>query len=186
MIISAYETINYNNIQIANIINCTSTYFDRIKSNYKPVLINVEYGVRSEELAFKLYNNSNLQWVFAVLNPQIKDGGFNDWLLSEQDLFLFVKNKYNGDVDGIHHHIDADGRFWYNMTNSPDDPKKWFNADDDGEETLYTGVMVPSSNLEYERSINENKFRNINVIKPNDIDSFVNDILAEINKASRD
>ena len=186
MILSAYGTINYNNVQIADIINCTSTYFDRIKANYKPFITIVEYGVRADELAYKLYGNSNLQWIFALLNPQIKDGGFNDWLLSENDLYLFVTNKYNGDVESIHHHEDEDGRIWYNVTNSPSDPKKWFNADDDGEETLYTGVMIPKSNLEYERDVNETKFRNINVINQSDIDGFINDILAEINKASRD
>ena len=186
MILSAYGTIDYNNIQIANIINCNSTYFNRVKTKYEPTLISVEYGVRADELAFKLYNNSNLQWIFALLNPQIKDGGFNDWLLSENDLYIFVSNKYNGDVESVHHHEDEDGRIWYNVTNSPSDPKKWFNADDDGEETLYTGVMIPKSNLEYERDVNEAKFRNINVININDVDSFINDILAEINKASRD
>jgi len=186
MILSAYETIDYNNIQIANIINCNATYFDRVKTNYEPTLVTVEYGVRADELAYRLYNNSNLQWIFALLNPQIKDGGFNDWLMTEKDLYIFTNNKYNGDVDGIHHHLDEDGRIWYNMANSLDDPKKWFNADDDGEETLYTGIMIPSTNLDYERAINEGKFRKINVIKQNDIDGFINDILAQINKASRD
>ena len=186
MILSAYGIINYNNTQIANIINCNSTYFDRVKINYEPVLIKVEYGVRADELAYRLYSNSNLQWIFTLLNPQIKDGGFNDWLMTEKDLYLFTSNKYNGNVEGIHHHTDQDGRAWYNVTNSPDDPKKWFNADDDGEETLYTGVMIPSSNLEYEREINEATFRNINVIKQNDVDGFINDILEQINKVSRD
>ena len=186
MILSAYGTTEYNNIQIANIINCTSTYYNRVKANYKPVLLRVDYGVRADELAFKLYGNSNLQWIFALLNPQIKDGGLNNWLMTENDLYLFVSNKYNGAVNDIHHHEDQDGREWYNMTNSPDNPKKWFNADDDGEETLYTGIIIPKTNLEYERAVNENTFRNISVIKPNNIDSFINDILSEINKASRD
>jgi len=183
MILSAYDTINYNNIEIADIINCTSTYYDRIKANYTPIRVTVEYGSRADALAYTLYDNSNLQWVFALLNPQIKDGGLNDWLMSEQDLNIYTNNKYNGETYKIHHHVDSEGRDWYNMTNSPDDPKKWYNKDDDGEEALYYGIMIPKTNLDYERELNENKFRNINVIKRNEIDSFVNDIISEINKA---
>ena len=185
MILSAYETTDYNNVTIANIVNCNATYYNRIKSKYTPIFTEVKYGVRADSLAYNLYGNSNLQWIFALLNPQIKDGGFNDWLMTENDLYLFTNNKYNGDVDGIHNHLDEDKRAWYNVTNSPENPKKWFNADDDGEETLYTGVMIPVTNLEYERGINEDKFGKLAIIEPNDIDAFVNDILAEIRKALR-
>ena len=185
MILSAYGTIDYDNVSIANIINSTSTFYNRIKGNYTPIITNVEYGVRPDALAFKLYGNPNLQWVFVLLNPQIKDGGLNDWLLTEELLYNFAMNKYSGEIDEIHHHEDVDGRMWFNMKNNPDNPKKWFNKGDDGEETIYSGVLIPKTNLEYERKLNETKFRNINVISPKDIDQFVNEILAEIRKSMR-
>ena len=185
MILSAYGTINYDNVNIADIINSTSTFYNRIKGKYVPSIISIDYDIRPDALAFRLYGNPNLQWVFALLNPQIKDGGFNDWLLSEESLYNFTMNKYNGKIDEIHHHRDTEGRTWFNMTNKPDNPKKWFNKNDDGEETIYSGVLIPVTNLEFERTLNETKFRNIAIINPKDIDQFISDLLGEIRKSQR-
>jgi len=184
MILSAYGTITYDGIEIANILKCPAVYFDRMKNKYQYVTHRVEYGIRADYLAYSLYGNSNLQWIFSVLNPQIKDGGFNDWLLNQQELYEYTKHKYSqyATPDDIHHHEDADGRIWYNVTNKEDDPFRWFNADDDGEETLYTGVMIPRSNLEYERDLNDDKFKIINIVQPNDINNFVVDFIDEVRK----
>ena len=184
MIITAFETIKYNGIEIANILKSPTTYLNRIKANYTFTTFEVPSNMRADYLAFKLYGNSNLQWLFAALNPQIKDGGFNDWLMNENTLHEYTENKYQfmGGSFDIHHHVDENEQIWYNMTNANQGPFYWYNKDDDAEENLYTGVMRPISNIDYERDLNEAKFKRILIIRPEVVGEFIDDLLEQIRR----
>jgi len=185
MIISAFETMVYDGVSMANIVKCPTTYLNRIKAKYQLTSIEIPYDMRADEVAYKLYGASNLQWVFGVLNPQIKDGGFNDWLLGQNALYEYTLNKYKNFAtpDDIHHHEDEFGTKWYNVTNENRGPRYWYNKYDDSEELLYEGIMIPKSNLDYERDLNDAKFKKIKIIHPRDIGEFVSDILSEIRKS---
>jgi len=184
MIISAFETMEYDGVTIANIVQNPYTYLKRISNKYEFVLYEVPYNTKAESLSYKLYNNCNLQWIFSLLNSQIRDGGFNDWLLTQDEIYEYTLNKYSGVSipENIHHYEDENGLIWYNMNNRPENPLQWFNADDDSEEILYHGTMIPKTNLEYERQLNDDKFRNILIVKKGDINQFVTDMLTEIRK----
>lgn len=186
MIISAFETIKYAGVNIANIMKCPATFYRRIKKNYNITTVEVPYGMRADTLSYTLYGTPYLQWVFTVLNPQIQDGGLNDWLMDENSIFLYTENKYQNIADPheVHHHVDVTETKWFNVTNENQGPNYWYNKYDDSETLLYSGVMTPVSYLEYERNENDRKFKNIKIIDPKEISGFVNDMIAEIRRGN--
>lgn len=101
----------------------------------------VKNGDRIEDIAHKVYGNSELHWIIVMAN-QITDP-FYDWPLNDIELSEYIDAKYI-DRNDTHHYVDS--------TTGRIVPVTWPTA-------------IPITNYEYENNENE-KFREIKMISP--------------------
>ena len=146
--------------------------FKRIKisdtSFGSPFLFNkyiIKEGERPDNVASKIYGNSNLDWL-VILSAGIINQR-HEWPLSSQELYEYCLNKYGNDLTAFKHYQttevkDSNGRLVLpagkivdeNFTiPNPDNPLSTLNP------------VEAVTNYEYEYMLNESK-RDINLIKP--------------------
>ena len=122
----------------------------------------VKSGETPENIAFKHFGNPDLHWVILLTN-NIQDR-YYDWPMSEQELELFIKDKYSN-PDGIHH---------YEITQSSG--KQTGNGPDDYTHKIEVNSTVsgatPVSNREYEQRLQDKK-RLIKLLDNKFVDSFL-------------
>ena len=126
----------------------------------------VREGETPEIVADKFYNNSRLHWIVLVTN-EILDPRF-DWPLPDNQLKLFIKNKYNiTNVDATRHYENNLGDIVYNA---------------DGDPTKdYPGTTYPVSYYDYENGINEGK-RRIKLLKAQYVPAFTKNFQSLLKK----
>ena len=124
-----------------------------------------------ENIAFKHFGNPDLHWVILLTN-NIQDR-YYDWPMSEQELELFIKDKYSN-PDGIHH---------YEITQSSG--KQTGNGPDDYTHKIEVNSTVsgatPVSNREYEQRLQDKK-RLIKLLDNKFVDSFIEEFITLIRK----
>lgn len=149
--LTLYSLDNGQSVQLVTSIFYRAVIDDKVKNNYS---LYDEYdvidGETPEILADKFYNNPQLHWVILMFNDII-DPRY-DWVLSTNNLNLFVASKY-ANPQATHHYEDSN-KNWVNSTHP--------NA-------------TPISNYMYEERINESK-RRIKLLKAEYVDSVVRDI----------
>jgi hypothetical protein len=129
----------------------------------------VKSGETPENIAFKHFGNPDLHWVILLTN-NIQDR-YYDWPMSEQELELFIKDKYSN-PDGIHHYeiTQSSGK---QSGNGPDDysHKIEVNSTTSGAQSV--------SNREYEQR-EQDKKRLIKLLDNRFVDSFIEEFITLI------
>lgn len=152
----------YNNQDITNIL-IRLDFLNKIKDN--AVLyddLQIEDGETAEDLADLIYGDSNLFWVILWSNNVINP--FRDWLLSADQLMLFVQEKYGEENIYNPHH--------YETTSSSDlGAGIWVN--------FGTPFITTISNYDYEAGLNEAK-RKIKIMRPNYISQILQEYRQEL------
>jgi hypothetical protein len=115
-----------------------------------------------EIIAERLYGNAELHWVLMLVNE--KYDYLEDWPLPEEKLYEYTIAKY-GDGNENATHMLYGREHWVNTAGRLIDPPAV------PAESLATRV----TNIEYERSINEEK-RRIRIVHPTLIATFVKDL----------
>ena len=121
----------------------------------------IKDGETPESLANVLYKDPQLYWVLLVINSIVNP--FTDWPVPDGNFpeFVFLKH---GNPDGIHHYYDN------RLERIVDDV-----SDSEFREMPQSDVpfyIVPVTNFQYEREINEAK-REIIVVNPRYVNQFV-------------
>tara|TARA_B100002019_G_scaffold46759_2_gene39420 strand:+ start:1471 stop:2124 length:654 start_codon:yes stop_codon:yes gene_type:complete len=125
----------------------------------------IEEGDRPDNVALKVYGNSNFDWlvIFGAGIVHQRD----EWPLSSQQLYDFAADRYGNDLNSIKYYRttevkDSSGRLILPAGNVVDKEFTIPNPD------LKTSILNPVqgvTNYEYEYEENEKK-REINLIKP--------------------
>ena len=131
----------------------------------------VKSGETPENIAGKHFGSADLHWVILLTN-NITDR-YYDWPMSEQELELFIKDKYSN-PDGIHH---------YEITQSSG--KQTGNGPDDYTHKIEVNSTVSGatsvSNREYESRLQDKK-RLIKLLDPEFLPQFLREFNELIGK----
>ena len=142
---------------------------------------------RPDNVAEKVYNNSDLDWVVLMANNIIDV--YNEWPLTQQQLNRYLNDKYTPqELVSIHHHETVEFRDRDNQVIVP----AGLIVDENWNMEYFSGGQIRSINtpsstsnmsqkpvksvtfLEFETRLNEDK-RDINVLKPDLLGLFLKD-----------
>ena len=130
-------------------------------------------GERPDTLAEKFFGDSSLDWVVLISAGIINV--YDEWPLSDHDLYNFVVDKYGVEnVSGIHHYetelvVDSSNRLILKSGLIVDAD---FTIPDPDDYSLTLNPVNGITNLEYETLKNDKK-REIYVLKPNFLEDFI-------------
>lgn len=152
------------------------------KENYS---LYEEYTIKDGEtpdiVSFKFYNDSQYHWVILLINDII-DPRF-EWPLTEKQLYNYANNKYGSNISDIQYYtISNTDDTVVNPTQKYDlkviDPGQPVGSD--GADVYPFADAYPITNLDHEARENEKK-RNIKVLRPKFLAAFINEYEAAIN-----
>ena len=127
---------------------------------------------RPDNVAFKIYGDSNLDWLILIANNIINLQ--QEWPLEHKSYYDFLISKYGSDagIQGIHHYETQEiknsiGKVIVpkGLEVPPDFSVTFFDTGISQEVAVSTNIVTEITNEVYEDKINDEK-RNINVIKP--------------------
>jgi len=127
---------------------------------------------RPDNVAFKIYGDSNLDWMVMLANNIINLQ--QEWPLEHKSYYDFLISKYGSDagIQGIHHYETQEIKNSIGKVIVPkglevpsDFSVTFFDTGISQEVTVSTNIVTEITNEVYEDKINDDK-RNINVIKP--------------------
>jgi len=130
-------------------------------------------GERPDTLAEKFFGDSSLDWVVLISAGIINV--YDEWPLSDHDLYNFVVDKYGVEnVSGIHHYetelvVDSSNRLILKSGLIVDAD---FTIPDPDDYSLTLNPVNGITNLEYETLKNDKK-REIYVLKSNFLEDFI-------------
>ena len=130
-------------------------------------------GERPDTLAEKFFGDSSLDWVVLITAGIINV--YDEWPLSNHDLYNFVVDKYGVEnVSGIHHYetelvVDSSNRLILKSGLIVDAD---FTIPDPDDYSLTLNPVNGITNLEYETLKNDKK-REIYVLKPSFLEDFI-------------
>ena len=130
-------------------------------------------GERPDTLAEKFFGDSSLDWVVMISAGIINV--YDEWPLSNHDLYNFVVDKYGVEnVSGIHHYetelvVDSSNRLILKSGLIVDAD---FTIPDPDDYSLTLNPVNGITNLEYETLKNDKK-REIYVLKPSFLEDFI-------------
>jgi len=139
---------------------------------------------RPDNVAFKIYGDSNLDWLILIANNIINLQ--QEWPLEHKSYYDFLISKYGSDagIQGIHHYETQEIKNSIGKVIVPkglevpsDFSVTFFDTGISQEVTVSTNIVTEITNEVYEDKINDAK-RNISVIKPR----FVGLIIEEMEK----
>ena len=142
---------------------------------------------RPDNVAFKVYGDSNLDWMVLLANNIINVQ--QEWPLEHQSYYDYLIGKYGSDaaLQNIHHHETREIK---NSVGKVIVPKglevpstfniTYFDTGLGVQQTVTTEIVTEITNQVYEDGLNDAK-RNINIIKPR----FIGLIIEEIEKAMK-
>ena len=147
-----FPIINYNLTGVNGNTNEVTDIFRRVKIRSKIAdnvtlfdNYDVAEGERPEDVAYKVYGESDYFWVITLVNNIVNR--YYDWPLDQFSFQQFLKDKYSN-PDGIHHYevTQSSGR---TTGQGPDDysHKVEVNSDEEG--------AVSISNRQYEERLQE-------------------------------
>ena len=142
----------------------------------------IEGDDRPDNVAFKVYQDSTLDWLILICNNVINVQ--TEWPLNQNDFDEFLLSKYgdyNTLYNGIHHYETPEIKNSQGIIIVPaglqvqaDYSISFYDYYTDLSETL-TNIAVPVTNYEYEEKIEDNK-RNIFILKPTYLNIVLNDM----------
>ena len=134
----------------------------------------IQNNERPDQIADDLYGDTTYDWVILITNNIINI--YDEWPMSEQEMYNHMVRKYGADhVESIHHWVTQE------IKNTRGDVilRDGFEVPEDFEYRRPDGTLIPReelvrpiSNYDYESQLNDYK-RGIHVLKPQYIDSFV-------------
>ena len=139
---------------------------------------------RPDNVAFKIYGDSNLDWLILLANNIINLQ--QEWPLEHKSYYEFLISKYGSDagIQGIHHYETQEIKNSIGKVIVPkglevpsDFSVTFFDTGISQEVTVSTNIVTEITNQVYEDKINDEK-RNISIIKPR----FVGLIIEEIER----
>jgi len=139
---------------------------------------------RPDNVAFKIYGDSNLDWLILLANNIINLQ--QEWPLEHKSYYEFLISKYGSDagIQGIHHYETQEIKNSIGKVIIPkglevpsDFSVTFFDTGISQEVTVSTNIVTEITNQVYEDKINDEK-RNISIIKPR----FVGLIIEEIER----
>jgi len=146
---------------------------------------NIKGSDRPDNVAFKIYGDSDLDWVVLICNNILNVQ--SEWPMTQEVFDEYVLDKY-GDYDtlynGVHHYETLEVKNSLGVVVLPaglqvdsDYTLTFYDSEIDGY-TIKTDIVVPVTNYEYEEKLENNK-RTIFVLKPRYL-NVVKDDLEEI------
>ena len=142
---------------------------------------------RPDNVAFKVYGDSNLDWLIMLANNIINVQ--QEWPLEHQSYYNYLIGKYGSDaaLQNIHHYETREIK---NSVGKVIVPKglevpstfniTYFDTGLGVQQTVTTEIVTEITNQVYEDRLNDSK-RNINIIKPR----FIGLIIEEMEKAMK-
>lgn len=146
---------------------------------------NIEGNDRPDNVAFKVYGDSNLDWVVLICNNILNVQ--SEWPITQQVFDEYLLNKYgdyNTLYNGVHHYETTEVKNSQGVVVVPeglevDEDYSITFFDSDAESyTILSNITTPVTNYEYEENINDKK-RNIYLLKARYL-NVVKDDLEEI------
>jgi len=187
MIMDAFPTLEYtDDINIIDIIRDYRSYIDRVVTKYILIDYTIVGDPTPEYMAYQLYGNPTLFWILIYLNDGIVDP-FHGWVKSQEMVFESSIQRYKnmGGIDQILYHMDDDFERYYDLVEYPIGSQNWYHKGDTRHQFIqHVGYLHPVSVYEDEEMINDEK-RTIKIIRPNDIEGFINDLGREIERVIR-
>lgn len=146
---------------------------------------NIEGNDRPDNVAFKVYGDSNLDWVVLICNNILNVQ--SEWPLTQQVFDEYLLNKYgdyNTLYNGVHHYETTEVKNSQGVVIVPEGLEvdegysiTFFDSDTESY-TILSNITTPVTNYEYEENINDKK-RNIYLLKARYL-NVVKDDLEEI------
>ena len=146
-------------VKVRNQIRDNVSFFDKY---------NVQDGESPEDIAYKLYGDSELHWVVLMVND-VKDRFF-DWPLSQIQFQNYLQSKYS-DPDGVHH---------YEITQSSGPTTSTDNSHIIEVNSSEVGATAVT-NREYEDRLQDSK-RQIQILDPDYLPYFVTEFEKQIGR----
>ena len=142
---------------------------------------------RPDNVAFKVYGDSNLDWMVLLSNNIINLQ--QEWPLEHQSYYNYLINKYGSDaaLQNVHHYETREIKNSVGKIIVPEGLEvasdfsiTFFDTGLGVQQTVSTEIVTEITNEVYENRINDDK-RNINIIKPR----FIGLIIEEMEKAMK-
>ena len=134
----------------------------------------IQNNERPDQVAEKVYGNVNYDWVVLLVNNIINV--YDEWPMTEQELYNYMVRKYGkDDVESIHHWVTQEVRSARGDLQLRADmqvPENFTYTRPDGTVVPKEDLVRPMSNYDYESGLNDYK-RGIHVLKPQFLNSFV-------------
>lgn len=174
MIFTLFGKTQYQGIELANIFVNLNHYYNIMKTEFQLREHKISGDQRPEQLAYELYKDPNMYWVFFLVN-EITDP-YHDWVkgMTATQETIDYQYQHIGGGEQVDHYVDESGRQWFDILESPAGSKNWYSTNADGviDRKIYFGEMIPVSITENEHDINEAK-RVISIVQPKDARRFV-------------
>ncbi|QEA10640.1 baseplate wedge subunit [Enterobacter phage vB_EhoM-IME523] len=169
-------------IPMADIFRDYMSYFKKVAANYKLKTYYISGAPRPEELAYQIYGNTQLYWVLLMCNTTYDP--FWGWITGQEAAYQASIQRYK-DVGGnkVLYHVNENGEKFWNLVSYPDAPQTWYDKGD--RNRMYPQYQGPLAAVDtYEDAILKNEAkREIKIIDPYDIESFISNLIREMEKA---
>ena len=134
----------------------------------------IQHNERPEQIADRVYGDVSYDWIVLLTNNIINL--YDEWPMSEQEMYNYMVRKYGKDhVESIHHWVTQEIR----STRGDVVLRAGFEVPQDFEYLRPDGTSIPReelvrpiSNYDHETQLNDYK-RGIHILKPQYISSFV-------------
>lgn len=172
-------------IPTADIFRNYQEYFNRVAEKYLLQNYYIQGAPRPEELSYEIYGNTQYYWILLMCN-EIYDP-YYDWIMTQDACYQTADQKYS-EIGGnqVLYHTDAEGNKYYNVKEIPEDSGIWYNKNEydftKEYHIQYRGALAAVDIYEDAILRNEER-RQIKIINPVDVESFLSDIIREMEKA---
>lgn len=182
MIFTFFDPVKYGKGELTNIFKNYRSYIDRVLVKYRLKNYYIKGSPRPEQLAYKLYGNTELYWVLLLIN-NIYDP-YYDWVTDQETAYQQAIQRYRfAGGNQVVFHMDHKGEKYYNLVEHPVGTGNWYDKGDEHHRYLqYSGTLRAIDTYEEFTLKNEDK-RSIMIIDPSDISRFVDDVSREMEKA---
>jgi hypothetical protein len=144
---------------IKNIISRSNYKLPEREKDFLTIMYRIQDGERLEDIALKLYGNSNYHWTILYINDRYDY--VTDYPMEDSKVLDYVYKKYGYGADSETHHYEDGNGNWVGVT----------YTDHNKTTAEKTELSVPITNYEFEISVNDAK-RFIKVIRPEYIADF--------------
>ena len=168
-------------IPMTDIFHSYKSYFNRVAANYKLKTYYISGAPRPEELSWQIYGNTQLYWVLLMCN-NIYDPYYG-WITNQEACYQAAQQRYK-DIGGdqVLYHVNEKGDKFWNLTEYPENSQTWYDKGDRIHKyPQYNGALAAVNTYEDSIIRNEHK-REIKIIDPYDIESFISDLIREMEK----